>query len=133
MKDNRDKEERRRDLVAWFAMLDDLAVIALVFLALWAFHVKLSVWSIVVIAVVLGAAVMLLHHFVVPALRRRAVTGAEAMVGRAAVVTDPLDPEGMVMFDGELWRARSVEDDLPAGTDVEIVAVDRLTLEVARK
>ena len=125
--------ERKTGLVAWVAMLDDVVVIGVVFLVLWAFGVRLSAWDIVLIAIALAAAVLLLHHYVVPALRRRTVTGAEAMVGETAVVTDPLDPEGTVTFGGELWRARCAGEDLPVGTTVEIVAVHRLTLEVKRR
>ncbi len=133
MKRDGDGRERKMGLVAWVAMLDDVVVIGLVFLVLWIFGVRLSVWDIVLIAVALGAVVLLLHHYVVPALRRRTVTGREAMIGQAAVVTDPLDPEGTVLVNGERWRARSLAGDLPEGADVEIVAVARLVLEVKPK
>jgi membrane protein implicated in regulation of membrane protease activity len=128
-----DGRERKTGLMAWVAMLDDIVIIGLIFLALWAFGVRLSGWAIALIAVVLGAVVVMLNHYIVPSLRRRVVTGAEAMLGQAALVTDPLVPEGTVHYRGEIWHARSLEGDLPAGTAVEIVAVARLTLEVKRK
>lgn len=58
--------------------------------------------------------------------RRRAVTGAEALVGQRAVVSSPTQ----VRIAGELWQARSPEPLVP-GDEVEVTAVDGLTLEVS--
>jgi membrane-bound serine protease (ClpP class) len=60
--------------------------------------------------------------------RRRAVTGAEALVGRTAVVSSPTQ----VRVAGELWRAES-EDELVVGDEVEVSGVDGLTLMVSRR
>src|SRR5829696_2914518 len=38
--------------------------------------------------------------------RRRAVTGAEALIGADAVVVEACRPDGRVRVQGELWRAR---------------------------
>jgi len=61
--------------------------------------------------------------------RRRAVVGAEALVGRRAVVSADCMPEGQVRVAGELWRARC---DAGAGTGDEVVVrqVDGLSLVV---
>jgi membrane protein implicated in regulation of membrane protease activity len=61
--------------------------------------------------------------------RRRAVTGAEAFVGRKAVVVTPLRPVGQVRIAGELWSARSVSGADP-GDEVVVRAVEELTLLV---
>ena len=58
--------------------------------------------------------------------RRRAVTGAEALVGRTAVVATATQ----VRVAGELWEFRSGGRLVP-GDEVEVVAVDGLTLEVS--
>ena len=39
--------------------------------------------------------------------RRRAVTGAEALLGKTAKVVTRCRPEGKVRIAGELWHARS--------------------------
>ena len=57
--------------------------------------------------------------------RRRAVTGAEALVGRTAVVAR----ENHVRIAGELWAARS-DQPLREGAGVRVVGVDGLTLVV---
>jgi membrane protein implicated in regulation of membrane protease activity len=61
--------------------------------------------------------------------RRRAVTGAEALVGQKAVAASPLRPVGQVRVAGELWAARSVSG-ADVGDEVVVRDVDGLTLLV---
>jgi membrane-bound serine protease (ClpP class) len=68
----------------------------------------------------------------VRALYRPAATGSSAMVGRVGVVRTPLQPEGQVLIDGELWRAVSPEAGVGAGEPVQVTAIDGLTLTVTR-
>jgi membrane-bound ClpP family serine protease len=124
---------RKTRLLLVVALLDDVIVIALVALILWAAGVRLSVWAIILIGLAVGSLVFVIHHALVPSFRKRAVTGAEGMIGETAVVTVPLAPEGTVLCNGEYWRARSLEGELPTGVDVEVVAVERLHLEVRPK
>jgi membrane-bound serine protease (ClpP class) len=57
--------------------------------------------------------------------RRRAVTGAEALVGQRAIVRTPTQ----VRVAGELWEARS-DRPLRPGDEVVVRAVDGLTLVI---
>ena len=59
----------------------------------------------------------------------KVVTGAENLVGAVGKSVEPLDPEGHIRVQGELWQARASEA-VPAGTKVRVVAIDDLTLEV---
>ena len=59
----------------------------------------------------------------------KVVTGAENLVGAVGKTIEPLDPEGHIRVQGELWQARASEA-VPAGTNVRVVAIDDLTLEV---
>jgi membrane protein implicated in regulation of membrane protease activity len=61
--------------------------------------------------------------------RRRSPVGAEALIGRRAVVTS-LSPL-QVRVAGELWEARA-EERLSIGDEVRVDAVDELTLSVSR-
>ena len=61
--------------------------------------------------------------------RRRAVTGAEALIGRAAKVVTVCRPDGQVRVAGELWQARSALGADP-GDEVVIRGVEGLTLLV---
>jgi membrane-bound serine protease (ClpP class) len=61
---------------------------------------------------------------------RRPVTGADAMLGKAARVAQWSGSSGQVLVDGELWRAVS---ELPLAKDDRAIvrAVEGLTLRVA--
>jgi len=57
--------------------------------------------------------------------------GRETMIGRIGTVRQPLNPQGIVHLGGEEWSAVSVDDhEIPAGTDIRVVAVDGLVLRV---
>jgi membrane protein implicated in regulation of membrane protease activity len=58
--------------------------------------------------------------------RRRSVSGVEALVGKTAVVSTPMQ----VRVAGELWEATS-DRRLVAGEEVEVTGVDGLTLLVS--
>lgn len=58
------------------------------------------------------------------------VTGAEGMRSLRGVAWTALDPRGKVRVRGELWNAEASEP-VAAGGEVEVVAVEGLTLRVA--
>jgi membrane-bound serine protease (ClpP class) len=62
--------------------------------------------------------------------QRRPLTGGDTLVGRRGRVREPLDPQGLVFVEGELWSARTAGEPVPAGASVEVVAVDGLCLHV---
>jgi membrane-bound ClpP family serine protease len=120
-------------LIVMIALLDDILVLALVFLLLWVFDVHIPLVGIIVIGIVLGAIIFIVHRALVPSLRRKQATGSEAMIGLSGEVTQELAPKGVVRVEGEYWQAKSVDDNIEVGEDVEITGVDRLELEVKRK
>ena len=61
--------------------------------------------------------------------RRRAVVGAEALVGRRAIVAVDCMPDGQVRVAGELWQA-TCRGGATAGDEVIVRAVRGLVLEV---
>ncbi len=64
------------------------------------------------------------------AFSRRSKTGAEGLAGQVAVVLTDLSPRGEVALGGELWRAESLEGNIPAGEEVRVEEADGLTLKV---
>jgi membrane protein implicated in regulation of membrane protease activity len=92
---------------------------------LLAIFVLPSPWGIV--AVVVGGIVEVAESaaFIWWSKRRRAVTGAEALVGATGVVATSTQ----VRVAGELWNARSA-DELVPGAEVVVKGVDGLTLVV---
>jgi membrane protein implicated in regulation of membrane protease activity len=86
-----------------------------------------SPWGI--LAVIAGGVIDVAESLLVLAWsrRRRAVTGAEALVGATAVVVTPCRPVGQVRVAGELWGARSTAG-ADAGEEVVVRGVEGLTL-----
>jgi membrane-bound ClpP family serine protease len=124
-------------LKAWLlvlaSLLDDAALLAVLFLALRFFHVKITWPIILAVCLLVAAYLVIMHRAVVPALRRRKVTGAEGMIGQTGKVSSPLRLEGMIKIKDEYWEARSVDGDISADEDVEVVGINGLLLEVKRK
>jgi membrane protein implicated in regulation of membrane protease activity len=90
---------------------------------------------IVFIAVSLASLVVLRpiarRHLRTPAQLR---TGTAALVGKPAVVVERVDRDGgQVKLAGEVWSARSYDDDqaFEAGTRVEVMKIDGATALVA--
>lgn len=87
-------------------------------------------WSLAVPA--FAAVAMISAVMFVPALRALRLppkTGVEGMIGGAARVVEPLRPQGVVRYGGELWQAVA-DEPLDPGIWVRIVAVSGMTLEV---
>ena len=55
----------------------------------------------------LGSISIILLRLVIAAKRRKAVTGAQEMLGALGVVQTDLSPAGKVLVHGELWEARA--------------------------
>jgi len=64
------------------------------------------------------------------AQRRPVATGAAGMVGVRGVAVERLAPDGRVDIAGVLWNARSGATVVEVGGEIEVVAVDGLTLDV---
>ena len=120
-------------LIVLIALLDDVAVLAIVFLALWYFEVEIPLWAIVTIGLVLGTFAFITHRALIPSLRRKKETGAGGMLSLTGEVTESLTPNGTIKVRGEYWQAKSLDGDIELGEDVEIMGIDRLKLKVKRK
>jgi membrane-bound serine protease (ClpP class) len=63
------------------------------------------------------------------ARRMKSRLGPSAMVGSRAVAMEPLNPEGHVLVEGEIWQAVAVEP-LPAGSALRVVGLEKYLLHV---
>ncbi len=61
---------------------------------------------------------------------RRPITGHEGIVGQIAEARTDIAPEGTVFSNGTLWRARTMETGIAAGSKVEVKATEGLVLLV---
>ena len=64
--------------------------------------------------------------------RRPPVTGMEGLIGQVAVVRQALEPEGMVLVEGELWRAETDSGPIPVGERVVVISHKGYELKVRR-
>jgi membrane-bound ClpP family serine protease len=124
---------RKAWLMALVSLLDDIVVLALIILGLWAFHVEFTWWIILVLLVAMAGFIFVMHKVIIPAIRRRKLDGAEGMIGMAGKVIESLKPVGMVKIKGEYWSARSTGDDIEIDDAVEVVGINGLVLEVRKK
>jgi membrane-bound serine protease (ClpP class) len=93
---------------------------------------RLSWW---VIAPTVGATAGLFLFVLtvgIRALSQRPMLGASGMIGQTAVTRGPLEGEGQVAVQGELWRAVAEGEPIADGTAVRVVGVEGLTLRVVK-
>ena len=120
-------------LIVGIALLDDVAALALILLVLWIFKIKLSLPIIIFLAILFGTLVFVVPKAIIPSLHKKKAAGAEAMIGLEGQVVEPLTPSGVVRVAGELWKAKSMDGDVATGEEVEVLKLNRLSLEVRRK
>ncbi len=120
-------------LIVLVLLLDDVVALLLVLLVLWVLGIKITLWVTIVIALLLGTFAFITHKVIIPSFHKKKVTGSEGMVGLVAEVIEPLTPFGVIRVEGEYWKAKSVDEDIAAGEEVEVLELNRLTLEVKRK
>jgi membrane-bound ClpP family serine protease len=88
----------------------------------------------IIVAIILAAAfVIFVIYAIIRGQRRRLSAGVEEMVGKEAVVRTPLDPEGTVLAEGELWTAIAEGSKIEPGEEVTITKTEGLKLRVTRK
>jgi membrane protein implicated in regulation of membrane protease activity len=83
-------------------------------------HVPLWLWMLLPIGKLL-VSVLFYLLFVKRILRQRPQHGPWSLSGRSARTLVPLNPDGQVKIDGEIWSARSLSDEtIPSDQDVVI-------------
>jgi len=114
-------------------LLDEVAALVLVILVLRFFEIKLPLPVIVIVALIVGTLIFIVHKAVIPSFHRKQVTGREGMIGLQGRVVESLTPIGVVIVEGEYWKAKSADENIEIDEEVEIIGIDRLTLRVQRK
>ena len=94
--------------------------------------VQIDWWMIALLIVFLLVLVGLAIWRIVLTYRRQATTGREDIVGKKGTVKETLNPEGMLLFQGELWTAVSESGTILPGEEVVITKVDGLKLIVKK-
>ena len=133
MINKRDTSGLKAWLLVLASLIDDILLLVILFVVLKIFHVKIN-WEIILAVVALVVAFFfIMHKAIVPGLRRRKVTGAEALIGETGIVTQALTPKGMIKIKDEYWKAKSAGDTINIGEQVEVLGISGLVLEVRKK
>ena len=120
-------------LIVLVLLLDEVAALVLVLLVLSFFNIRIPLWVTIVIALLLGGFAFMVHKVIIPSFHKKQVTGSEGMIGLEGTVIEPLTPFGLIRIEGEYWKAKSVDGNIAVGEEVEILRLNKLTLEVKRK
>ncbi len=120
-------------LIVLVLLLDEVVVVALVFLVLWVLGIEISLPIIIATALLVGAIIFITYKLVIPSFHKKRITGSEGMIGLKGEVIEPLTPVGVVRVDNEYWKAKSVGENIAVGEEVKILALNGLKLMVKRK
>lgn len=120
--------------VTSYGLLTVGGIVALVLGSLMLFDspepaLRVSLGLVISVSIAFAAIAVLLASLALRAQGRRPTTGAEGLVGAHARTVSSLSPRGKVFVQGEWWNAVA-EAEVPAGVEVEVVAVDGMTLHV---
>lgn len=128
---------KKRSIKDWFiilvVLLDEVIVVALVFLVLWLLGVEIPLPVIIVAALLLGGIIFMTYKLVLPAMHKKRITGSEGMIGLTGIVIEPLAPVGVVRVGDENWKAKIVGESIAVDEEVEVLGLEGLTLKVGRK
>jgi membrane-bound ClpP family serine protease len=114
-------------------LLEETAIAVIVLVGLPRLGIKIPIAGLVALMFVWMAIAIVTYRAGSRALKRKPVTGIEALVGSQGEVVGLLDPEGTVKIGGELWRARSAGDNIGVGEEVTVVSYEGQRLIVTRK
>ncbi len=90
-------------------------------------------WVVAVVIVLIIAFVTFAVLRIIATYRHQATTGKEDLMGKIAEVKETLNPEGIVLYQGDLWNAISDSGRIESGEEVIITKVDGLRLSVTKK
>ncbi len=113
-------------------LLEEAALVTVVLVGLPQLGVAVPLWLLIVVMVAWAAQAVIFYRMGSRALRRQPVVGLPAMVGGKGKVVSLLDPEGVIMVGGELWRAESVVRRIEAGAEVIVQRQDGAKLIVVK-
>ena len=126
----------KRTLTDWLKililLLDEVAAVSLIILILHFVGLQIPLAVMIIIGLLVGIFVVVTHIAIIPSFRRKQITGREGMIGLKGTVTKPLTLSGIIIVNGEHWKAVSVDNSIDFGENVKIVGSEGLTLKVCR-
>jgi membrane-bound serine protease (ClpP class) len=93
----------------------------------------ISWWLLALLIVIVVGLLALIIILTTRTYRGQVSTGKEDLKGKIAVVQETLNPEGIVFYQGDLWKALSDSGMISPGEEVIITEVRGLKLLVKKK
>jgi membrane protein implicated in regulation of membrane protease activity len=95
----------------------------------WGIHP--AVWAILLCVVIFAIYAVICFEIGNRTLQKKIAPGSTDMTGMEGIVTQQLDPKGMVKIEGELWAAEAEnEATIEVGTAVVVTGQKELVLKV---
>ncbi len=91
-----------------------------------------SPWAVAGVVLATAGFLLIALRGVMRTRRRQVTTGREGLVGAVGDARSDLQPRGQVFVQGERWEAVTEERFIPAGTQIQVLAVNGFTLVVVR-
>lgn len=113
-------------------LLEETAIVAIVLIGLPEFGIELPLGVLIAVMVAWAALSVIFYRMGSRALRRKPLVGLLTMVGGKGKVVSPLDPEGVIRINGELWRAKSAVQKIEVGEEVIVQRQDGTKLIVVK-
>ena len=114
------------------SLVDEIVLVAVL---LWLLHqlgVKLPIGLTIGILAAVAASSAFLYKPVRRAMKKKAATGVEGMVGKQGTAVAKLAVKGLVEIEGETWGALSSNEVIEVGDNVTVVEVNGLKLTVRK-
>ncbi len=92
-------------------------------------QMDVSPWVAIAISAGFGGITVFLVRLAVRARRRKSLLGVDAMVGNTASAMEPLNPEGHVLVEGEIWLAVASQP-VAKGAQLRVVGHEQYLLRV---
>ncbi len=112
--------------------LEEIALVVIWRWGLPQLDIHLPLYVLIIIMGVWAIYAVTTFWIVTRILRKQTVVGLPTMVEAKGKVVSPLTPEGLINIRGELWGAKSPEEDIYNGEIVTVVGQDGLKLVVRK-
>jgi membrane protein implicated in regulation of membrane protease activity len=97
------------------------------------FGIIVPAWAVTVIMAAFAVFSYVMYRVGHPTISYKEVSAPESIIGNRGVVENPLNPEGYVKVNGELWRAVCPNAPVEKGEEVVVTNIEGLRLTVERK
>ncbi|MCE4609705.1 MAG: hypothetical protein F7C36_04920 [Desulfurococcales archaeon] len=131
MKQRKKKQTITKESI--IALIDEIGIIvAAILIVLYMLYREnlLSIENLLIIASITILASIFVSYKIIETYRKPPAIGEEELIGKKGLVIEDLDPEGKILIEGEIWRARSISGHIRADKEVIVRGVEGLTLIV---